>query len=394
MKRERSGPALAKSASCLWAGVLCLAFLAVPGALAAGEPITVGETVKIQSKILGEERTLLVSTPANYAQSSERYPVLYMTDGDSHILHTRGTVDFLARNGLMPDCIIVGVTNTNRTRDLSPTHWDPVREDGTREELPASGGAPKFLDFFAQELFPYVESHYRTAPYRIFAGHSLGGLLALHVFAARNEMFNAYIAASPALRWDDDYPLRAVSAFLKNMIVSRYGIRPEKVTVAYNAADPAAVETPPSRSRAGGKTVLFLGRIKLKYLAIITFLITSVFDFSVNTGGKIAHIGGALMGLAYGYGLRNGTDIGAWLNKILDFFVTLFKPGRKLKVTYRKPKTDTVFAKTKTDYDYNKVKAERQKAIDHILDKISKGGYDSLTREEKEILFNESQKKG
>jgi len=139
--------------------------------------------------------------------------------------------------------------------------------------------------------------------------------------------------------------------------------------------------------------LLFLGRIKLKYLAIITFFITSVFDFSVNTGGKIAHIGGALMGLAYGYGLKNGTDIGAWLNKILDFFVTLFKPGRKLKVTYKKSKTSTEYTKAKTDYDYNKVKAERQKAIDHILDKISKGGYDSLTREEKEILFNESQNK-
>jgi membrane associated rhomboid family serine protease len=139
--------------------------------------------------------------------------------------------------------------------------------------------------------------------------------------------------------------------------------------------------------------LLFFGRIKLKYLALITFLITSVFDFSVNTGGKIAHIGGALMGLAYGYGLKNGTDIGAWLNKILDFFVTLFKPGRKLKVTYRKPKTDTAYTRAKTDYDYNKEKAERQKAIDHILDKISKGGYDSLTREEKDILFNESQNK-
>lgn len=200
----------------LGSAVLVLAVLASVGTLAAGEPITIGETVKIPSKILGEERTLLISTPANYAQSTERYPVLYMTDGDSHILHTRGTVDFLARNGLMPDCIIVGVTNTDRTRDLSPTRWNPVREDGTREELPASGGAPKFLDFFAQELFPYVESRYRTAPYRIFAGHSLGGLLALHIFATRNEMFNAYIAASPALGWDEGYALRAVSDFLKD----------------------------------------------------------------------------------------------------------------------------------------------------------------------------------
>jgi len=130
--------------------------------------------------------------------------------------------------------------------------------------------------------------------------------------------------------------------------------------------------------------LLFLGRIKLKYLALIAFLVTSVFDFSVNTGGKISHIGGAILGLAYGYGLKNGKDIGAWFNAIADFFVTLFKPKKKLKVTYKKPKTD---------HDYNQVKVERQKAIDHILDKISKGGYDSLTREEKEILFRESQKK-
>lgn len=141
--------------------------------------------------------------------------------------------------------------------------------------------------------------------------------------------------------------------------------------------------------------LLFFGRVKLKYLALITFLITSVFDFSVNTGGKIAHIGGAMMGFAYGYSLKNGTDIGAWLNRFIDFIVTLFKPGRRrMKVTYKNAGTQFDARKTKTDYEYNAAKAERQKAIDHILDKISKGGYDSLTREEKEILFSESQKKG
>ena len=139
--------------------------------------------------------------------------------------------------------------------------------------------------------------------------------------------------------------------------------------------------------------LLFFGRVKLKYLALITFLITSVFDFSVNTGGKIAHIGGALMGMAYGYGLKNGKDIGAWLNTAIDFFVNLFKPAKKLKVTYKKAAADFDARQAKTDYDYNKIKAERQKAVDHILDKISKGGYDSLTREEKAILFSESQKK-
>jgi membrane associated rhomboid family serine protease len=139
--------------------------------------------------------------------------------------------------------------------------------------------------------------------------------------------------------------------------------------------------------------LLFFGRVKLKYLALVTFLITSVFDFSVNTGGKIAHIGGALMGLAYGQGIRNGRDFGAWLNRILDFFVNLFKPGRRLKVKYKKAGATFDARKTKTDIEYNTAKAGRQKEIDHILDKISKGGYDSLTREEKAILFSESQKK-
>lgn len=187
------------------------------GSAAAGEPITIGETVKLPSTILGEERTVLISTPANYARGTERYPVLYMTDGDAHLTHTRGTVDFLSRNGLMPDLIIVGVTNTDRTRDLSPTHWVPPAQPGEPAPGPnTSGGAAKFLDFFAGELFPYIESHYRTAPYRIFAGHSLGGLLALHIMVARPDMFNAYIAASPALSWDGDYSQRTVEAFFKD----------------------------------------------------------------------------------------------------------------------------------------------------------------------------------
>jgi hypothetical protein len=76
--------------------------------------------------------------------------------------------------------------------------------------------------------------------------------------------------------------------------------------------------------------------------------------------------------------------MGKGFNKILDFFVTLFKPRKKLKVTHKK---------VATEYEYNKIKAEHQKLINSILDKISKGGYDSLTKEEKETLFKESQNK-
>jgi membrane associated rhomboid family serine protease len=130
---------------------------------------------------------------------------------------------------------------------------------------------------------------------------------------------------------------------------------------------------------------LFLfGKIKIKYLALAIFVLTSIMDFSVNSGGKLAHIGGALFGYFYTINLRQGRDMGKGFNKILDFFVTLFKPRKKLKVTHKK---------VANEYEYNKIKSEHQKLINNILDKISKGGYDSLTKEEKETLFKESQNK-
>ena len=189
--------------------LLCLTI----GFVYAGEPITIGETITIESKILGEERTILVSTPPGYDLSSQGYPVLYMTDGSAHFTHTRGTIDFLARNGLMPQVILVGVNNTDRTRDLSPTHVASREYDGRVVEFPTSGGAPKFLDFFEQELFPYVDDNYRTLPLRLFTGHSFGGLFALNAFLTRPAMFNAVLSVSPDLGWDDDYAIRQADSF-------------------------------------------------------------------------------------------------------------------------------------------------------------------------------------
>jgi membrane associated rhomboid family serine protease len=130
--------------------------------------------------------------------------------------------------------------------------------------------------------------------------------------------------------------------------------------------------------------LLLFGRIKIKYMALAIFVLTSVMDFSTNSGGKLAHIGGALFGYIYTMNLRHGKDIGKGFNKLLDFFATLFKPRKKLKVTHKK---------VATEFEYNKIKSDHQKDINSILDKISKGGYDSLTKEEKETLFKESQKK-
>ena len=156
----------------------------------------------------------------------------------------------------------------------------------------------------------------------------------------------------------------------------------ESVAIGASASVMAVVVAIAAYSPDYSINLLLLGRIKIKYMALAILILTSFMDFSVNSGGKLAHIGGAVFGYIYAIKLRQGSDLGKGMNKIIDFFATLFKPRKKLKVKYKRPVND---------YEYNKVKADRQAKIDEILDKISKGGYDSLTKEEKNTLFRESQ---
>jgi len=181
----------------------------------APAPYDLPERVTIKSQVLGEERTVLVRTPPGYAaRAGERFPVLYMTDGDAHIQHTSGTVSFLARNARMPEMIVVGISNTDRTRDLTPTHVEKLPGQ-PNVQFPTSGGADKFLKFIETELVPLVESKYRTQPYRALAGHSLGGLFAVHAMLTKPELFNSYIAVSPSLQWDNYVLIDRVKEFFK-----------------------------------------------------------------------------------------------------------------------------------------------------------------------------------
>ncbi|HEY8141371.1 MAG TPA: alpha/beta hydrolase-fold protein [Kofleriaceae bacterium] len=180
--------------------------------------------ITIQSKVMGEERTILVRTPPGYEAGSGKYPVLYMTDGDRNIGHTAATAEFLAQNGRAPEMIVVGISNTDRTRDLTPSRAS-FNEAGREIPFPTSGGADKFLDFIEKEVIPLVESKYRVQPYRVFAGHSFGGLFAIHAFSTRPELFNAYIAVAPSLQWDKEMVVKKTAALVKE--------RPELARTVY-----------------------------------------------------------------------------------------------------------------------------------------------------------------
>jgi len=199
MTKHRSGPLLAL-------GVALATFAG------ADEPVTVGKTFTLHSKVLNEDRTLLVHTPPACERAAVRCPVLYLSDAEAQFLHTVATAGFLARNNLMPPLVVVGITNTDRARDFTPTRAG-AGVAGNRNPLPNSGGADNFLKFIETELVPHVEKSYGGQPYRIFCGHSLGGLFALHALFSRPDLFNALVAVSPTLMWDDDLPLRTAREF-------------------------------------------------------------------------------------------------------------------------------------------------------------------------------------
>lgn len=192
------------------------ALLLMISAAVIAQPAT--GTVKrfsLKSTVLGEDRIVLVRTPAGYETNKESYPVLYMTDGDAHMGHTASTIEFLTRNGRIPELIVVGVTNTDRTRDLTPAKSTQKNAAGELQ-FPTAGGADNFLKFFETELIPEIEKTYRVQPYRILAGHSFGGLFAIHAMVSKRGLFNSYVAVSPSLQWENQATLKRAEEFFKN----------------------------------------------------------------------------------------------------------------------------------------------------------------------------------
>ena len=135
--------------------------------------------------------------------------------------------------------------------------------------------------------------------------------------------------------------------------------------------------------------LMFLGQVKIKWIAVFSLIADLAMLDGANAGGHIAHIGGALFGIFYIVCLRKGTDIAAWVGRIIDFVTGLFRRKPKMKVSYKR--TGGGYNRPESDYDYNARKHNEQKEIDAILDKIAKSGYNGLTDEEKRILFRNSQ---
>ncbi len=137
--------------------------------------------------------------------------------------------------------------------------------------------------------------------------------------------------------------------------------------------------------------LLFLGPVKIKYIALFGIVVSVVaLNAGNNLGGELAHLGGALMGYFYIKQLQKGTDWGAWISGVTRFFKSFFVRQEKIKVSHKR--TSRTSHSQTTGKGSTASNIADQAEIDKILDKISQSGYDSLSKEEKQKLFNASKK--
>ncbi len=142
--------------------------------------------------------------------AKKKYSVIYLLDGDKNFTGVVGMVDLLSSvngNNLWPEMIVVGILNTDRTRDLTPTRvtgglW--IDSSTARR----SGGGEAFTAFIEKELIPHIDSLYPTIPYRMLIGHSFGGLMVINTLLYHKSLFNSYVAIDPSMWWDQQRLLR------------------------------------------------------------------------------------------------------------------------------------------------------------------------------------------
>lgn len=170
---------------------------------------TLGDTFTVDSKILGERRTINVYVPPDYAKSQDRYPVLYMPDGGmaEDFPHIVGSVDVSTKNAIIRPVIVVGVENTERRRDVT----GPTVVPQEQKDAPHAGGSDKFRAFFRDELKPLIAQRYRTTAESALIGESLAGLFTVETFIVEPTLFDSYIAADPSLWWNEQTLVRQVA---------------------------------------------------------------------------------------------------------------------------------------------------------------------------------------
>ncbi|MFV0391525.1 MAG: alpha/beta hydrolase [Paludibacteraceae bacterium] len=177
------------------------------------------EKHRLYSKLLQEEREYQIFFPANYdINPGKAYPVIYLLDGESFfpmltVIQRALTSGFLTET---PENIIVGILNTDRIRDFTPTKSALGRDGISKTGKAVGGGSDMFLQFLTEELRTEIDSLYRTNKQNTLLGHSYGGLFTVNTLLNHTASFDTYIAIDPSLWWDNAKLAKEASEILKN----------------------------------------------------------------------------------------------------------------------------------------------------------------------------------
>lgn len=185
------------------------------------DSIVIGSKHRIFSKALNEERTVWIYLPPDYNNKKfapAKYPVTYLLDAENNFHSYTGIQQSLAKGpyAMIPQMIVVGICNTNRTRDLTPTEANrQAFFDKSKPFFKQSGGNANFITFLETELRPYIDSNFRTSGYNVLNGHSFGGLTAVNILLHHTQLFNAYTIIDPSLWWDDEYMIKKADSVFR-----------------------------------------------------------------------------------------------------------------------------------------------------------------------------------
>ena len=184
-----------------------------------GQTICIGNRYTLYSHSLQEEREYWVHVPESYGKDdTQHFPVIYLLDGDS-FFHTLVGIHKTLSKGkgrFYPPCIIVGVLNTDRTRDLTPTASAAGRDGKIHPDAQVQGGGSAiFTRFLTRELRSVINQTYRTNGKNILIGHSYAGLFTINTFLYHNDLFDIYLALDPSLWWDQGKLVKAAESLVQ-----------------------------------------------------------------------------------------------------------------------------------------------------------------------------------
>ena len=166
---------------------------------------------EIDSKILNESRKLLIHLPKGYTENTKKsYPIVFALDGTSHDQIIANAAYTLNYAKIYPDIIVVGIPNTNRKRDLTPSYITQEKESNVM------GKGNRFLSFLEQEAIPFLAKKYRLNGYRMLSGNSRGGLFVMYALMEKSALFNAYFCFSPAFWRNDNRIVEKMKERLQN----------------------------------------------------------------------------------------------------------------------------------------------------------------------------------